>query len=1115
MSTLIDINEIKDANSHNSAMALTNAWAKTFKNYALNEEEELTDDPASSFNIFLHLTAQGAAKMMYEQAARINETNESTAVLPKSLISKLSASDLFGVFGNPASTTIAFCVKKSDIIEQSVLFDEASGLRRLVVNKDMTITYESHPAFTLPYNVIINVKPTKTSITNPKTGLTTTTTVNNVYAYYEMPDLVNDGMRSIYGINNQYISSREMRFNGEVYVAFFLKTFQIERKELEIYVSDPETTDLTVEFENNLVGVEVYRKPVGMNIESLMTGTVEGTINTSQNFYNYSYDYKRNRQNYNLIFNKSENYKLNTGDKLRIIVYSTEGTNGNISFPYMAYNLNSVDIEYNQDLSIANQNAMLNIVTLAFSRDAAAINGRNQQTIEEIRTHLIEKRYSRGILITDQEIINAAKKYGFDAYKTRHDIINMYHRAIGMINYNGMTLSTGLSSFYFDLNKKGRLLKGYNYYLIEPSDVFKYDKDSQKFIYVPRYSTDGSETVESWDEYTKKYNEADDPESVMEASFPFFMRYDNTANPKIYVYDMNIKTTEFLSFTKYNEDYALDKIDISYLRVQRNPYRGVTDGTFNEDISNTYYLSFIVYTGENTLNKIYSQCHSDTENYVNSEITDDYNKQYIVFNIEMLGAFSDERYQIDPRRIKITNTETMLKDGYIAYQVAISTNNFISNDRQIQMNGIKRSNSLSSDFSQYYSMDTSVKFILTGRFSDIGKTSNYNCITYETDEVKLVDYITDFFGIDFDIRTDNGGYETYENDIPKTYENSIFLKNPTYDKNNKDTMDPNHYEYKVRVSYDGKIDFLPGIDENGNEVSVPYYEIAHNAGDIVYDYIPLTDVEYNNGPLENREYYICIDDFNQIYQKVENLEEFEDGVVYYRAVAQFKHKAGDYKIYDKITGELTDAKDLSNINHEYHTKEPTYTGILKNVSWINRLYFSNADMYETIRDTYLDLISKLDSIRKILFDGGIMHLGLKRTSGNSSKYIAYKLNDNTQEYIKNIALKFVFRVKFKDNSSIDYKKTQIVNATTNYVNNLGDNDLSIDGLFEEIKAAVPDIAYINLIKLNNYNNGEVQTIMNDTTVKTELLTVSQKIVTDSDGNITFEPDVTVNVVNSD
>ena len=180
MSTLIDINEIKDANSHNSAMALTSAWAKTFKNYALNEEEELTDDPANSFNIFMHLTAQGAAKMMYEQAARINETNESTAILPKSLISKLSASDLFGVFGNPASTTIAFCVKKSDIIEQSILYDEASGLRRLVVNKGMTITYESHPTFTLPYNIIINVKPTKLSVTNPKTGVTTNSIVNNI-----------------------------------------------------------------------------------------------------------------------------------------------------------------------------------------------------------------------------------------------------------------------------------------------------------------------------------------------------------------------------------------------------------------------------------------------------------------------------------------------------------------------------------------------------------------------------------------------------------------------------------------------------------------------------------------------------------------------------------------------------------------------------------------------------------------------------------------------------------------------------------------------------------------------------------------------------------------------
>ena len=93
MSTTIAIEDIIDANSHNSAMGLTVAWAETFRKYAMESYEELSDDPASSFNIFTHLTAQGAAKMMYEQAARISETNESTAILPKSLLNKMSSEE--------------------------------------------------------------------------------------------------------------------------------------------------------------------------------------------------------------------------------------------------------------------------------------------------------------------------------------------------------------------------------------------------------------------------------------------------------------------------------------------------------------------------------------------------------------------------------------------------------------------------------------------------------------------------------------------------------------------------------------------------------------------------------------------------------------------------------------------------------------------------------------------------------------------------------------------------------------------------------------------------------------------------------------------------------------
>ena len=57
--------------------------------------------------------------------------------------------------------------------------------------------------------------------------------------------------------------------------------------------------------------------------------------------------------------------------------------------------------------------------------------------------------------------------------------------------------------------------------------------------------------------------------------------------------------------------------------------------------------------------------------------------------------------------------------------------------------------------------------------------------------------------------------------------------------------------------------------------------------------------------------------------------------------------------------------------------------------------------------------------------------------------------------------------------------------------------------------------YINIIKINNYLNGEVQTILNDTSINNEVLTVSQKIVIDDSGDIDFEPNISINVVQSE
>ena len=1124
MSTTIAIEDIIDANSHNSAMGLTVAWAETFRKYAMESYEELSDDPASSFNIFTHLTAQGAAKMMYEQAARISETNESTAILPKSLLNKMSSEELTGIFGTPASTTVAFCVKKDEIIKYS-LPDTVDKVNKLIINKEMVATFESHPSFKLPYNVIINCKPVITTVVD-ETGSTITDTKYNIFANYDMPSAENDGMRSVFQIYNNNISSREMRFEGNTYVCFFLKMFQINRKISEFYVRDPYTADTTLTFDNLLVGVEVFRKPANSSRWSLMRGFPEGNA-LSTNSYNYSYDYKRNSQNYNILFSKmNDDTALKVGDTIRAIVYTTEGSKGNIDFPFMIHNVNDLSIEYNQDLNDAYQNGLLNIICLAFARDSSSSGGKDSLTFEEIRASLIAKNYSRNILVTNTEIINFGATKGLTVSQIQQDLLSMIYSSSDKLIYDGMILSTGSNNLYFDISKKKKLLNGYNYYMIEPSDVFKYDKSTNRFVYIPSKSDDPNvELIEPWNEYVDIYNNADDVESVTEVSFPLYMRYENTDTPTIRIYDFYTNVTETLKFVEFNEVTTLDKLDISFLRVLRNPFKGSMTGTFDKDMANTYYLSFTVYTGENTINKILEQANTldVSKRYVNSDDIDEYLKQYVLFDIEIIGDLTGKTFNLDPTRLKIANLDTMSQDGFIAYQATFETSNFVNDSSELQVRGVRSSLTAINDYNNYVSMDTKVHFKITGKFvDDDNNPTKQSCIAYETDSVTLCREISKTFNINFDIESKIPGYETYPNNIPETYNAIVYAKNLEYDPGISDPQDPRSYQEKVETK-DGKVIFRIQGD-----AGTPKYVIARNVGDLKLEYTKVPDEDIEDGPSDLKEYYIRkIDhvsggdtfyakDMNDdyIYQKVE-ITSFDPSIDYFYAKSIIRHKKGDYVWYDRATDKPLDlpADELDDYVNKYAKPLPVeYVGICKNVPWINRLYMNSEPMYETIHALYNDLINRTDEVRKNLFDGGSIYCGLYRTSGKSKKFKAYKLSDGTQEQLNNVAMKFVFRVKYKDNDSLEYKESRIVNAVINYINNIGNNDVSIDAMFDSIKSAVPDILYINILQMNNYTNGEVQTILNDTSITDEVLTVSQKIVYDSDGNISFKPNITVQVV---
>lgn len=1121
MSTKIDINDIIDANSHNSAMGLTADWAKYFRLYALEEYEDISDDPANSFNVFLHLTAQGAAKMMYEQQARINETNVSTAILPKSLLNKLSSDDLLGIFGTPASTTLAFCIKKDDIIQYSV-YDSSDDAYKLVINKNMKITFESHPEFTLPYDVIISCKHNTYNDLDKDTGETIQKTEYNIYGYYDMPSNTNDGMRSIYNINNQYISSREMRFDGETYIAFFIKIFQMERKEIEFYVSDPFTSDTSIDFNNLLIGVEVFRKRSGSKTESLMKGLIEGE-SLVQNSYNYSYDYKRNSNNFNISFSKMNDLTaLSVGDTIRAIVYTTQGKKGNIDFPYMIYNINNLNVEYSQDLSISSQNAVLNTTALAFARDQSSVGGTDSLTFEEIRSKIISKMYSRDILISNNEIINKGAELGLNIKRVEQDLISMYYQSNDVISYKDMILSSGTDSFYFKMTDKDRIVSTYNYYMIEPTDVFKFDKKRKRLNYIKPFDINdtSSEKTELYNEYVNKYNSATTKEDVLEAVFPFYIRYENTKNPKIQIYDMFIDSIEYLSFTKYDEPYALDKLDISSIKIVRNPYRSYNNGNFDKNVSNQYVIQFIVYTGENTLNKLKLQSGNANRslNYVNSSDETDYFKQYVTFEVSMTGINNNVKNVIKPTNVQIINVDTMVKDGYIAYQAYFETNNFINDSKQLSIKGVKPATTLLNDYTSYVGVDSSVKFKIIGKFNDYTNNPlNKECIEYESDTVELVKYLTDNFNINFDIEVDAPKYETYKTIKPYIYDSFKRIKNPDYDSENTNIFDPNHYEFLVETSNN---EVIMNIKTNSS-IPTPTYLYAHEKGDIVFDYVELTSEEYNEGPIANKEYYIYYgkdEDDEKIYQKVSiNYNDgFEEGRKYYTAHQRIKHHIGDLIYYNKVTGEeADDIVSPDDVNYVLKPLPTTYTAICKNVPWINRLYLAGESMYKKVVDMYYDIIDRTSKVRNMLFDGGKIFIGLYNTSGKSSKFMAYKLNTNSREYLNDLALSISYKVKYLSSENVDYKNELIKTATVNYIKNIGSSNFSVDKLFEEIKNFVPDIEYINIININNYKNGEVQTILNDTSIVDEILTVSQKITTDENGDIDFEPDISIDVVQVD
>ena len=95
-----------------SSYGLIKLFRAQLENRLLKDEENLNPSPASFTNILLENAGRLSGQAFYEQQMYKNEMNTSTAILLRSLMNKISADDLAGIYANPAM--ISFVLKVAD-----------------------------------------------------------------------------------------------------------------------------------------------------------------------------------------------------------------------------------------------------------------------------------------------------------------------------------------------------------------------------------------------------------------------------------------------------------------------------------------------------------------------------------------------------------------------------------------------------------------------------------------------------------------------------------------------------------------------------------------------------------------------------------------------------------------------------------------------------------------------------------------------------------------------------------------------------------------------------------------------------------------------------------------
>ena len=724
----IEQKELLELGAVKSNYAVIRKLTEEIDKHLLNKNEQLSTNPASFTNIFLEEIGRNSAISFYEQMMYKNEMLPSTAIKLRSLMNKMSDEMAQSIYASPAMFNIVFGFTKEDLLRYAVVEqknleardNKGDVKRRLTINKDIKFVLDDYPPFTIDCNINIIINTTSTSkIQQQKKQKTISVieeeeekeaveyepdptiyehNIDSIYAMFDVNEQLNK--RSIlYSTSNPILNTQYIRSeDGKEIFVMFIPARQYERTIIEFDITD-QNPDRVCKFVDNLMGFEVAYMGKGDDDFYYKQGLADGNLNPS----GYTFDLNIDDKTIGIHFNRTDDsayWKPTIGGRIKIIIYTTKGSDGNFKVVDIMNNYTGLSFTWAQNRNDPFQEQLINLTPYLSLRDGISSGGSGMKTFEEIRKMVINWG-SNNKIITPGEFERRGEKYNFTLNKIRDDIRCFEFIAKGILyGNNNQIIGSTTKDLLFDIKGNNAIKRNSEHYLFTPSDTFTLNNTIKKLEY-KRGTTEG--TTEGTPSNIGKFNNA--------YKFPFHIKFVTNDMVFINVFNMNQNIVYPLEFLYYNNATTIPT-SIFNLNIYRNC---IKDEQNVEFIIKEYFKKDLNLELDNLSGVVDFSCDiiTDSNTIFNLEKSENNTSDAgILYYLEIINKTNNKRYQIEGRYNKIYDlSDYNIENNIIRIHFFLfSTDTFVDNNLLNVVNGIWTVPQKANDIdSQYLESDIDLK----------------------------------------------------------------------------------------------------------------------------------------------------------------------------------------------------------------------------------------------------------------------------------------------------------------------------------------------------------------------------------------------------------------------